>query len=85
MAQDHLGVNARLHDQHARINQGIRGHDLNKYQVHALRSRDRSIHHAEMIDRRHDHGHLTAAERGRLEHRLNNTSHAIYDRKHDVR
>jgi len=82
MAQD---VNDRLHRQHARIEQGIRKHDLNKHEVHNLRARDRAIRHTEIVDRRHDHGHLTAAQRARLNHRLNKTSRGIYDHKHDVR
>ena len=81
MAQPPMGVNTRLHNQNARINQGLRAHDLTRSQAQHLRARDRSIHSAEARDRRHDHGHLTAAERSHLEHRLNNTSNSIYARK----
>ena len=77
-----MSVNNRLHRQNARITQGVRSHDLNKYQAARLRSRDRSIHAAEHRDRLYHGGHLTAAEHARLEGRLNHDSTSIHHDKH---
>ena len=76
------GINARLHRQDRRIDQGVKNHDLNKFQAKRLDALDRGIHRTEMRDRRHDDGRLTSAERTRLQHRLNRVSDGINDKKH---
>ena len=84
MAQEHhpMSVNHRLERQDARIHEGVKTHELNKYEAARLHARDRRIHVAEHRDRRYHGGHLTAAERARLEHRLNHDSHSIHHDKH---
>ena len=82
MAQD---IHDRLHRQDARISEGVRDHELNRYEAHDLDARDRQIQHVEVIDRRRDDGRLTGLERARLDERLNCESRVIYDRRHDIR
>jgi hypothetical protein len=75
-------VNARLHRQHARIEAGVRNHDLNRREASRLQARDNSIHRQERFDRSRQNGRLTSYERRNLNRRLNHTSGAIYSRKH---
>jgi hypothetical protein len=77
-------VNARLHRQHQRIEQGLRSHRLNRWQAGRLQARDNSIHRQEHADRMRDHGRLTSNERRNLNRRLNRTSGAIYRQKHHM-
>ena len=84
MAQEHhpMSVNNRLERQHDRIHEGVKTHELNKYEAARLRARDQRIRVAAHRDRVLHGGHLTAAEHARLEHRLNHDSHSIHHDKH---
>ena len=76
-------VNQRLHNQHLRIERGIHSGELTYREQHRVEARDARIHHSEYLDRRHDKGHLTVAERHRLQGRLNYNSKHIYADKHN--
>ena len=76
------GVNARQHNQHDRIAQGVRSGELTRDEANALRTRDRSIRQEE----RHykSDGMLTRDERKDLHRDLNAASRSIYGEKHDA-
>jgi len=76
-------LNNRLGNQHHRIEQGLRDHQINRYQAFNLSRRDMAIRRSERRDRWHDGGRLTAGERYRLNGRLNRVSHAIYRERHN--
>ena len=84
-AQAQVTVNQRLHDQQARIHQGIASGQLTHREAHTLIRQDKSIQRQERIDRFRDGGHLTAGERTRLNGRLNRESGEIYRLKHNDR
>lgn len=76
-------VNSRQWNQQWRIRQGVHSGALTPAEAHRLQEREKWVRQVEAHDRRTGH-HLTEAERRNLEHRLNNTSHAITNQKHDA-
>ena len=76
-------VNNRLHDQNARIRQGIHSGQLTRREARMVRHDDKVIHARERLDRLTHNGHLTAAERTRLNNQLNRNSTRIYRDKHN--
>ena len=78
-------INQRLHDQHARIRQGIGSDQLTRRETHNLRSRDARVLRQERRDRFFHQGHLTGNERRHLNGELNRDSGAIYRDKHNDR
>ncbi len=79
-AQD---VHDRRMDQHSRIHQGVTSGSLTHREAYNLRQRQRRIASSAQRDRALHGGHLTRAERARLNSRLNRSSHAIYRDKHN--
>ncbi len=82
-AQSHRNnIGTRLSEQEARIRQGVASGQLTRQEAARLRERDIAIRfdaaHARITG-----GHMTAAERARLEEKLNRSSKAIYNQKHD--
>jgi hypothetical protein len=80
--RDDPSIRARLRDQNARIDQGVRSGQLTRMEAARLRDRDVNIR----FDNRIAHisgGKFTRAERARLEAKLNRTSGAIYHDKHN--
>ncbi len=77
------GVDHRQHEQHKRIVQGIHHGSLTKKEAAAIRAREAIIRAREHRDRLAHRGHLTIAERRRLEHSQRKVSHEIYRQKHD--
>lgn len=76
-------VNQRVHNQKARIRQGIHSGELTKREAKsAIRSTNRIARRAG-IDRTKNGGHLTPAERAHLQARLNRNSRKIYRLKHN--
>jgi hypothetical protein len=75
------GVNARQHDQHDRIAQGVRSGELTRDEANALRTRERSIQQEERQYK--SDGILTRDERKDLHQDLNAASRSIYIEKHD--
>ena len=78
-------INARLHDQHERIHQGVGSGQLTRGEQYRLNTRDARIHRQERRDRRFDNGKLTSSERRHLQRELNGSSRAIYRDKHNNR
>nr|MDQ2688100.1 hypothetical protein [Armatimonadota bacterium] len=76
------GVNARLHHQNARIEQGEKSGSLTNREAERLEARDARLHRQEARLRRSG-DKLTVAERERLQREENRNSRAIYHQKHD--
>ena len=77
------GINQRLHNQHSRIEQGLRHGDLTRHEAHNLRRTDARIHRQEHRDRMVNGGNLTNRERRHLNGELNRDSGRIRRDKHD--
>lgn len=75
------GVNARQHNQHDRIAQGVRSGALTKDEAKGLRTEQRAIRQEERQYK--SDGVLTRAERKDLQQDLNVASRNIYSEKHD--
>jgi hypothetical protein len=76
------GVNARQHNQHDRIGQGVRSGSLTRDEAQGLREEQRSIRQEERAYK--SDGILTRDERKDLHQDLNSASRHIYDEKHDA-
>lgn len=76
------GVNARQHNQHDRIAQGVRSGSLTKDEAQGLRTEQRSIRQEERQYK--SDGVLTRDERKDLHQDLNTASRNIYNEKHDA-
>lgn len=77
-------VNHRQYDQHRRIEHGVRSGALTHREAAGLRAREAAIRAQERRDRFFHHGHLTGAERARLNREQSRVSHDIYHQKHDA-
>ncbi len=75
------GVNARQHNQHERIRQGVGSGELTRRETARLREKQRDVRQLEHAYK--SDGTLTAAERADLHHEQNQASRAIYRQKHD--
>lgn len=82
VAANAQGINSQRENQRDRIQQGVRNGSLTPREARDLREREARITRSERRDRRSG-GHLSAAERERLQERLNGDSRAIYRQKHD--
>jgi hypothetical protein len=76
------GVNARQHNQHDRIAQGVRSGALTRDEAQGLRTEQRAIRQEERQYK--SDGMLTKDERKDLHQDLNAASRSIYDEKHDA-
>jgi hypothetical protein len=76
------GVNARQHNQHDRIAQGVRSGELTKDEAKGLRTEQRSLRQEERQYK--SDGMLTKDERKDLHQDLNASSRNIYSEKHDA-
>jgi len=80
---NHHSVNGRWNHQQYRIDNGIRSGELSPWETARIERREAELRRQEAIDRARHGGHLTYAERRRLEREENNLSHYIYREKHD--
>ena len=78
-------VDAREHNQAARIHQGVRSGALTPGEAARLHARGARLHRYEARVRLRHGGHLTAGARHRLKHLENRDSRAIYRLKHNHR
>jgi hypothetical protein len=84
-AKEHPGrdeVNTRVHNQRARIDQGIKNGTLDKQQAQQLRANDRAIKQQEHADVKANGGYLTGAQQKQINHEENANSQMIRDEKH---
>jgi hypothetical protein len=77
------GVDAREANQQQRIEQGIKSGTLTPKETQKLERRENSISRQEDRMRARDGGQLTAKDRAVLDRRLDNTSNAIFNKKHN--
>ena len=75
-------VTERQQNQQARIAQGVKSGELTARETEHLESREAKIQHDKKIAKAD--GHVTSAERAKLQHEENRTSKAIYRQKHDA-
>lgn len=75
-------INHRQAHQQARIRQGIKSGQLTRGEARRLESREGRIQASKLEDKAS--GHVTAAQRARLNRRLNAASRAIYRDKHNA-
>ena len=78
---DRSRIDARQHQQQARIADGARSGDLTHREVHRLQNEQRAIRRTERAYR--SDGVLTGAERRALHSDLNRASRHIYNQRHD--
>jgi hypothetical protein len=76
------GVNARQHNQPARIQQGVKSGELTNREARGLQAEQRQIQREEAPYK--TDGELTARERADLHRDLNRSSRHIYNQKHDA-
>lgn len=76
------GVNARQHNQHARIHQGVKSGELTRREAHKVREEQRDVRQLERAYK--SDGKLTRRERADLHHEQNQASRDIYRQKHDA-
>ena len=77
------GIDAREANQQRRIEQGIKSGTLTPGETKRLEGREMSIQRQEERMRARDGGQLTKQDRAVLNRRLDNTSRAIYNKKHN--
>ena len=77
-------IQQRKANQQARIGQGVRSGQLTPHETANLEGREASINHQEHNMRMADNGHLTAADKAKLNQRQNHVSRSIYRDKHNV-
>jgi len=77
------GIDAREANQQQRIEQGVKSGSLTPRETQKLERREMSIQRQEDRMRARDGGELTAKDRAVLNRRLDNTSGAIYNKKHN--
>jgi len=75
-------VNHRLHNQNARINEGLKTGKLSSQQAQALHQQDRQIRQEERADAAQNGGHITKAEQQQLNQQENALSKQIFVEKH---
>lgn len=76
-------VDNRDANQQARIAQGVRSGQLTPGETSRLEGREAHINNEIARDRAANGGHLTAAERAKVNHQQDKTSGAIYRDKHN--
>ncbi len=76
-------VNQRLHNQNARIHEGVESGSLSKREAHRLHANDRAIRQEERAMAAQHGGHLTKDEQNQLNREENRNSRAIYQEKHE--
>lgn len=75
-------VGVRSCNQQARINQGVRSGELNRFEAHRLQAQHNRIDRQIARDRL-DGGGMTAAERAHHQNQQDRLSHRIAAQKHD--
>ncbi|MGO9114563.1 MAG: hypothetical protein ACLP9L_35555 [Thermoguttaceae bacterium] len=75
-------VNHRLHNQSARIKEGLKTGKLSSQQAQALHQQDHQIRQEERADAAQNGGHITKSEQKQLNQQENALSTQIFDEKH---
>ena len=75
-------VNRRLHNQFARIKEGVQSGKLSTQQAQTLHQADHQIRQEERADAAQHGSHITKAEQKQLNRQENAASKKIYEEKH---
>jgi len=82
---DPQSIAQRKDNQQDRIAQGVQSGQLTARETANLETKEAGLNKEEHTMRSEDDGHLTAADRAKLNHQQNRLSHQIYDKKHNGR
>jgi hypothetical protein len=77
-------IQQRKANQQNRVAHGLRSGQMTAHETGNVERRESSINHQEHNMRRADNGHLTAADKAKLNHRQNRVSKSIYRDKHNA-
>jgi hypothetical protein len=77
-------IQDRKTDQQDRISNGIQDGQLTPGETQNLETKEAGINHEEHTMRTDDNGHLTAADRTKINNQQNHLSNQIYDDKHNA-
>ena len=78
-------IQDRKDNQQDRIAQGVQSGQLTAGQTKRLETKEAGLNKEEHTMRSEDNGHLTAADRAKLDRQQNRLSNRIYDDKHNAR
>src|ERR1700732_1543912 len=76
-------IQQRKENQQDRIAQGVQSGQLTAGETKNLETKEAGLNKEERAMRSEDNGHLTAADRAKLNHQQNRLSNQIYDDKHN--
>jgi hypothetical protein len=82
-AQDR--VDDRAENQQRRIGEGVQNGSLTPHETAHLENQEARLNNRVAAERAANGGHLTSAERAQVNHRQNQLSHEIYNKKHNAR
>ena len=83
LAQDK--VDDRMENQQRRIGEGVENGSLTPRETAHVENQEARLQNRVSAERAANGGHLTAAERQQVNHRQNQLSHEIYNKKHNAR
>jgi hypothetical protein len=83
LAQDK--VDDRMENQQRRIGEGVENGSLTPHETAHVERQEAHLQNRVAAERAANGGHLTAAERQQVNHRQNQLSHEIYNKKHNAR
>ncbi len=78
-------IQQRKNDQQARIANGVNSGQLTPRETSNLESKEAGLNKEERNMRAQDNGHLTAADKSKINRQQNRLSNDIYDKKHNAR
>lgn len=84
-AQSSAEIQQRKDNQQERIANGVRSGQLTPGETRNLESKEAGLNREERNMRAQDNGHLTAADKAKLNRQQNHLSKDIYDKKHNAR
>jgi hypothetical protein len=84
-AQSSAEIQQRKDNQQERIANGVKSGQLTPGETRTLESKEVGLNREERNMRAQDNGHLTAADKAKLNHQQNHLSNQIYDKKHNAR
>jgi len=82
---DPQSIAQRKDNQQDRIAQGVQSGQLTAGETANLETKEAGLNKEEHTMRQDDNGHLTAADRARLNRQQNHLSRQIYNKKHNAR
>ena len=84
-AQSSAEIQQRKDNQQERIANGVKSGQLTPGETRNLESKEAGLNREERNMRAQDNGHLTSADKAKLNRQQNHLSKDIYDKKHNTR